>query len=305
MSESKSKYNEKLTRAIGEALDYAGREPVLLVRMEEFFSSKPASLASSSDEEKNLIFRVGTLCQTLGGPPKIVILKPGEEPPNYETFPTAAIDEILSCFHRCRRSVCRTQVCLIGSEFYKTAPEALIPVPEPSELKSLQNAMGEMFWEHAETSYLRLASFWDRIGQLLDFVFFNIRQYERDGFPAVVDRIRSNYVPMFHDIDFSEHWTNLWNYQRSENTDGLRWLIRRRNLLVHSLHLEAIQAADDKENAIFTSAFNHLDESVRKKLKPETPKSELECLHAHLSAAARLFSDVLGLCELRVRLRGE
>jgi hypothetical protein len=121
--------------------------------------------------------------------------------------------------------------------------------------------MSEMFWEHAEASYLRLASFWDRIGQLLDFVFFNIRQYERDGFSAVLSRIRSNYVPLFLDLDFSGPWNNLWNYQKSENVDGLGWLIRRRNLLVHSLHLGPIEVGE-KENAIFALAFNHLDETI-------------------------------------------
>ena len=62
---------------------------------------------------------------------------------------------------------------------------------------------------------------------------------------------------------------------------------------------------DDKENAIYTSAFNHLDESVRKKLKPASPKLELYYLHAHLSAAAHLFPDVLALCQLCLTMRDE
>lgn len=180
------------------------------------------------------------------------------------------------------------------------SPDALSPQPQPEALKDLQDAMSEMFWEHAETSYIRLASFWDRIGQLLDFVFFNIRQYERNGFPSVLSPIRSNYVPLFLDLDFSEPWNDLWNYQKSENVDGLGWLIRRRNLLVHSLHLEPMEVGE-KENAIFSSAFNHLDEAVRKKLKPGSPKAELDYLHTHLAAAARLFPDVVALCQICVR----
>jgi hypothetical protein len=291
---------DEFARVIVEALDYTAREPILLLRMEEFFSPRPAKLANSKDEERTLKTRIDCLTEKLGGPPRLLILEADQQPNTYDTYAGAAIAEILHSFHRCRRSVCRTQLCLTGSEFYKSHPDVLNPQPEPAALKAMHNAMGEMFWEHAETSYIRLASFWDRIGQLLDYVFFNIRQYERDGFPSVMDRIRGNYVRLFPDFE-SGCWTRLWNYKKSEKFDGLNWLTSRRNLLVHSIHLEAL--LDAKANMIFNSAFNHLDDSARTKLKPETPELELDYLHGHLDAATRLFPDVLGLCELGVQLR--
>ena len=190
----------------------------------------------------------------------------------------------------------------MGSELYKSHPDLLEPKPDdPEVLKQLQEMTSEMFWEHAETSYIRLASFWDRVGQLLDFVFFNIRQYERDGFPRVLERIRANYVLQFSDIEKAASWTYLWDYGKSEQPDGFKWLTSRRNLLVHSIHLQALAAA--KESELYKSAFNHLDETARKKLKPDTPESELELLHEHLAAASVLFPAILGLCELGVNTK--
>jgi hypothetical protein len=188
-------------------------------------------------------------------------------------------------------------MCFIASDFYDKEPDVFEQPLGAGEREGLASALKEMFWEHAETSYIRLASFWDRIGQFLSFVFFNIRQYDRDGFPSVMDRITSNYVRLFSNVDSSSFWTGLRNYQKSEKPDGFQWLIRRRNLLVHSLHLEAIQNQAGEENPIFTLAYNHLEESVRRKLNPGTPLSELEFLHAHLKAAARLFPNAIELCE--------
>lgn len=294
------KYVEELVKAIGPALAYTANEPILLARLEKFFRPAPAKLARTKDETESLNQRVGRLCENLGGPPQIIIARENEPLDTYDTYAAAALNEILNSFHRCRRSICRTQVCLIGSELHKSFPNLLEPMPDdPEVLKQFQEMTSEMFWEHAETSYIRLASFWDRVGQLFDFVFFNIRQYDRDGFPKVLSRIRANYVCRFSDIEESDSWKHLWDYSKSEQPDGFVWLASRRNLLVHSIHLQALAA--DKESKLYKSAFNHLDETARKKLKPETPDSELELLHEHLAAAAVLFPAVLGLCELGIR----
>jgi hypothetical protein len=150
---------DELTRAIGEALTYTAHEPILLKRMEKFFSPQPAKLAATKDEEKELNRRLARLSERLGGPPQLVIVERERRLNTYDTYASAALQEILCSFHRCRRSICRTQVCLIGSEFYKSHPDILDPEPEPKALKAMEKAMSEMFWEHAETSYIRLTSF--------------------------------------------------------------------------------------------------------------------------------------------------
>ncbi len=282
----------RLVTLIREALLYAANEPVLLVRSEEFFSPKPANL----EIDRSLRHRLGQLIERIGGVPRLIVYKQGGDPPQFDTYGNAAIQEILSCFERCRRSVCRTHVCFIAEEFYEREPTVFENLPKP-ERRGLAAHMTDVFWEHAETSYIRLASFWDRVGQFLDFVFFNIRQYERDGFPSVMDRIASNYVRLFPNLESSSSWTALRSYQNSEKPTGFQWLVRRRNLLVHSLHLEGTRSEEGKENPIFTSAYNHLEESVHRKLKPDTCEAELGFLHAHLHSAAHLFPCVIELCE--------
>jgi len=284
--------HERLVSLIGEALLYTANEPVLLVRSEEFFSPKPANLRL----DRPLRQRLSQLIERIGGVPRLVFYEPGGDLPQFDTYGNAAVQEILSCFERCRRSVCRTHVCFIAEEFYKRNPDVFNNLKK-GERRGLAGHMTDVFWEHAETSYIRLASYWDRVGQFLDFVFFNIRQYERDGFPSVMDRIASNYVRLFPKLQSSRFWTELRNYQNSEKPTGFQWLARRRNLLIHSLHLEGIQSAEGTENPIFTSAYNHLEESVHRKLKPDTSEAELGFLHAHLYSAALLFPYVIELCE--------
>jgi hypothetical protein len=83
---------------------------------------------------------------------------------------------------------------LVGSGMHERMPEVLNLPPDKEFRDLLVKRVNAAFWEHAETSFIRLASYWDRIGQLLDFVFFGIRQYERDGFPSVMDRIQNNWA---------------------------------------------------------------------------------------------------------------
>jgi len=184
-------------------------------------------------------------------------------------------------------------------------PQLLSWPGDPKIAALMQSLTIREFWEHAETSFIKLASLWDRLGQLLDFVFFNIRQYERDGFPAVVDRIAANYLPVYEELRVSESWQAIREYQTSERTEGLKWLLKRRNLLVHSLHLRPIDEAGDSEDPIFESAFNHLDNSAKKRLAPGNREEELNHLHDHLTAAATLFNEILSLCEIGAKLRSQ
>jgi len=283
---------DRLTHVLCEALRYTANEPTLFAQSEEFLSPKLAKL----EIDRPLGNRINKVIEQIGGVPRLIMYRTGDALPRYDTYGGAAIREILDSFQRCRRSVCRTHVCFIGAEFGRTNQDILQDLPKKVK-KELIEIMAEVFWEHAETSYVRLASYWDRVGQFLDYIFFNIRQYERDGFPAVMDRISSNYVRLFPGLDTSTFWLELRRYQNSQKPTGFQWLLRRRNLLVHSLHLGAIRGTKAKENPIFTSAYNHLEESVHKKLQPESPESELGYLHEHLSIATRLFSPVIELCE--------
>lgn len=282
---------DRLIEILGKTLDYVANEAVVLKRLEEFFSPEPPKLATSDAEAQDLQDRVDHLVESLGGPPKA-----GTAPPNLvkvDTYPLAIISEVINMFHRTRKSVVRTHMFMIGVELQKKWPDVTKSSDENREffVESSESA----FWEHAETSFIRLVAYWDRVGQTLDFAFFGIRQFERDGFSSVMDRIHCNWVPMSRDLAAMAVWKRLRVFQISESEDGLKWLVRRRNLLVHSLHLRAVDSQTDEE--MIDSLYNHLDSSLRKKLAPGTIEHELRRIHQQLSAAASLFPDFLSLCE--------
>jgi hypothetical protein len=186
---------------------------------------KPASL----ELDRPLRNRLYELTEKIGGVPRLIVTKTGDPPLQFDMYGDATIREIFSSFQRCRRSVCRTHICFIARDLYNREPDTFKGIPK-NVRTGLLAYMTEVFWEHAEISYIRLASFWDRIGQFLDFVFFIIRQYKSDGFPSVMDRIHSNYMRLIPELASSSFWTELRKYQTSEKTDGFQWLVRRRNL---------------------------------------------------------------------------
>lgn len=87
----------------------------------------------------------------------------------------------------------------ITLECIQTRPEFWTNMTEESS-RIYARALSRSFWDALEIATIRLASYWDRVGQLLDFVFFNIRQYERDGFPVVLERIKKNFASTFPEV---------------------------------------------------------------------------------------------------------
>lgn len=286
------KQDERFAKILGNILVLSANESLVAAQMEVFsyFSPMPASLPLLSDGI--LESKLDKLSASMGGPPKLILVKDGDAPPHYDTYIEAAISESIDVFMRARASVCRTHLYMIGSSTLKNHPETM-NLPEDQNIQPIIISQTEdLFWEHAETSFIRLASFWDRIGQILDFVFFNIRQYERDGFSAVLDRIYCNHLPMSTRLSSSDSWVRLRKFQTNEQPEGLKWLLRRRNLLIHSLHLHA-GAGISSGNQIFSSAYNHLDEAIRNKLLQGSSENELKQLHLHLRTAALLLPDVI------------
>lgn len=297
---------ERFASVLGDTLSHAANEALVLARLEEFFHPKPARLGASSETIAELNDNIQRTISAYGGPPQLIIQAHGEPKPRYDTYLSAAISETIRMFDRCRVTVCRAQASMIGAHLLNSNPKYLKLPDDPKIQNYIRQHTSSMFWEHAETGFIRLAGYWDRVGQVLDFVFFSIRQYERDGFSAVVDRIRSNTLRMHPVLENTEAWQALWTYKKSERPEGLQWLLSRRNLLVHSLHLRAASTAEDEE--IYESAFNHLDARMRTSLAIGTPEEEIQKLHAHLNAAASLFPHMLSLCRIyapHARVRSE
>jgi hypothetical protein len=291
-------HSEKLAKVLGNVLMLTTNESLVLAQLEAFslFSPMPASIRVA--EGTPLEAKLDELAAALGGHSKLHFDENAIYSQQFDTYVDAAVSEIVTAFMRARTSICRTHLYLIGSSLIKQHPELMDLPSEPNIRRILIQQVEHSFWEHAEASYLRLASFWDRLGQLLDFAFFNIRQYERDGFSDVLDRVRTNFVPMNSTLRDSPAWTRLRKFQTSEQEDGLKWLLRRRNLLVHSLHLSP--SFESQDSPIFIEAYNHLEEAIREKLRPGTPDWELNQGHQHLRQAASLFPDAVDLALLGV-----
>jgi len=301
MTEAEDKKIQKISSILGHVISVTVNEATVLARLEKYFSPTPAKLAQNEEEGNLLQKQIDNLIEKLGGPPRLIIKGNDEKKSTYDNYPIAAISEIINVFHRVRRSVTRAQLYLTGSDLINKNPEILDLSATDDVTKNLQEIVFEVFWEHVETSLIRLVSYWDRVGQLFDFVFFGIRQFDRDGFTAVMDKIHNNIVPVHNEIKTSRSWIALRKFQTSENEDGLKWLLRRRNLIVHSVYLRPLGNSSE-ENTLFESSYNHLDIKLRNKLKPGEPIEEIKKLNIHLSAAASLLKNVISLCEEYISL---
>lgn len=289
---------DDFTKALGKIMSHTVNEPWMILDFEKFMHPAPAKIALNQNGEKELFNRIDRINKTLGGPPEFIYVLRGAKPKQYDTYPTLAIEQIICCFARARYSVCRAHIFYVGAS---TCKKDLWKPPMTKEHAGLYyELIIERYWEQAEMCFIRIASLWDRIGQLLDFIFFNIRQYERDGFAKVFERIGVNCGPMT-DLKSKSFWTYLETYVNSEKDDGLKWLIRRRNLLVHSMHLDD-NADNRNDGSLFISEYNHLEESLKTKLKPGSAQEELERIHRHLYKFTDAFSSVLDLCEYGIEI---
>ncbi|MGY2990282.1 hypothetical protein [Bradyrhizobium sp. USDA 4508] len=101
--------------------------------------------------------------------------------------------------------------------------------------------------------------------------------------------------PTDNRLESSTSWKRLLPFQTSAKEDGLKWLLQRRNLVVHSLHLHPVGTEDE---GVFKSQFNHLDAAHREKLRPREPNEEVALLMGQLAKASRHFNDFLDIVEL-------
>jgi len=284
---------DRFLKVLGNAVSFVTNEALVLAQYEAVQEGKFAKLWRA-DDNGEFDKQVTRVVKHLGGPPELYVLRDDEEPPPADYYPEATMREAFAVFSRARKSVLRAHLFMAGSSLLAEQPGVMDLPKNPDAADLFIKEAQAAFWEHAEAAYIRLYSFWDRVGQVLDFAFFNIRKFDQNGFTAVMDRIHSNAVPMDHRLKNSNSWKRLRSFQTSEKEDGLKWLIQRRNLVVHSLHLHPVQT---DEEGVFKSQFNHLDAAHREKLRPREPAEEVGLLIGQLDRAGALFSDFLGVVE--------
>lgn len=278
---------------------WAALEPILAGKMERVLKPKPVVLAATPEDAETLRLRVETLSERLGAPSRLSITIDGKESgPASDEYGASALQELFTYFWRCRRPLVRAHLLFLTIGVMKNHKEYWKEQISEEEFQSLIDSVTSNMWEGFETTYIRLASYWDRAGQLLDFLFFNVRHYDREGFGSVMEKIHNNFSLVLPTLGQHSSWKSLIEFHRSEQPDGFKWLVRRRNLLVHSLHLRPLD--NQPEEPLFRYTFNHLDDKLRNKLKPSDPKTELDTLHSQLSRISTLLSDVLTLSEFAI-----
>ncbi|MGC0896913.1 hypothetical protein [Pantoea agglomerans] len=276
-------------QTLTDLIHQAAREPFVLLNYDHFMKVKLGRLWPEGGNEY-FDDKVNNIVEHLGGPPETFIIQDGASPPKVDNYPSAIMREAFDVFDLARNAVLRLDMYHAGYKLVYDNP-VLLPFNELSEenrrlsLKYVQTA----FWEKAEIAIIRISSFWDRIGQILAFAFFNIRKFEHDGFKSVIDRIKDNIIPMSSELASNASWARIINYQKHAKPDDFGWLVERRNLIIHRLHLHPI----DDEEQVFASHYNHFDKAHRDKLRPQNTDDELKLIKSQLNKSASLFDDVL------------
>ncbi|MFC4298383.1 hypothetical protein ACFO0J_10060 [Castellaniella hirudinis] len=288
--------NRGTFQALVNAVSVVANESIVLSQYETAMAGAFATLWPPGGNHNAFEERINRAIEHLGSPPKSYIVREGSEPPPADNYPEAAMREVISVFSRARKSVIRAHMFRSGSSLLTAQPDLFEFSSDRPETQTFLAGQSKLaFWEHAEAAYIRLYSFWDRVGQVLDFAFFNIRKFDQNGFTAVMDRIHANAVPMNEQLRKSGSWKKLRTFQTSEKDNGLKWLLQRRNLVVHTLHLHPLP---DNDESVFKSQFNHLEVTHREKLRPRDPCDEVAVLLGQLNKAAELFGDLLTILEM-------
>ena len=280
-----AEYKHSLTDLIYQA----AREPFILLNYDHLMTVKLGRLWPDNDTGE-FNHKVNDIVEHLGGPPENFIIQDGANPPVVDNYPSAIMREAFDVFDLARNAVLRLDMYHAGYSMIYDNP-VVVPFSELSEehRKLSLEYVEKAFWEKAEIAIIRISSFWDRLGQILAFAYFNIRKFEHDGFKSVIDRIKNNVIPMNNGLRASNSWTRVIDFQRHAKQNDLGWLLERRNLIIHRLHLHPY----DEEENVFDSQFNHLDDAHIEKLKPQKKHEEVKLIKSQLNRAAELFDDVL------------
>jgi len=291
MNEDKKKYSERFFELCNGLLMAEFNSISFGIQLKDFFEPQLAELTTNKEEKDELDRKTSELIKSLGGVPDFLYGLKNEPKPVFDTYVNSAIDEFFLSYQKAREAICRAHIKFIVNDIMGKHPEYIKKKPPKNLVGYLEN----LYWDMVEISYIRLASYWDRAGQLLDYIFFNIRQYERDGFSAVIDRIHINVGRILPELLELEPWIDILKYRKAENPNGYKWLIRRRNLIIHSISLKNYEDYKD-DDELFESNYNHFDITIKKKLAPQKPEEELKQLLTQFNIATELFTKVIGIC---------
>jgi hypothetical protein len=137
---------QQLVALVSQVVSHVANEPLLLARYEHKQADKFERLWPK-DDEKAISERLDKVALHMGGPPRLYILRHGENPPPEDGFPGAALQEALSVFQRARTSVIRAHMFHVGNRYVEETPNLMTDDPEIAE--GLLKMSQEAFWEYA------------------------------------------------------------------------------------------------------------------------------------------------------------
>lgn len=87
---------------------------------------------------------------------------------------------------------------------------------------------------------------------------------------------------------------------KKEDIEGLKWMLLRRNLIIHQVSLKNVSYLDgDEVDDLFDSLHNHiLDNTIKKKLKPLNKEEEKNQLLFHFEKLFEIINDIYNICDI-------
>jgi hypothetical protein len=181
----KSEYDDRFLKALSNVVSFVTNEAVVLAQYETVQEGRFAWLWPA-DDNGEFDERVHRVVEHLGGPSQLYVIGNDEEPPLIDNYPAAAMREAIAVFSRARKSVLRAHLFMAGSSLLAEKPGVMELPENPDVAAAFIREAQAAFWEHAEAAYIRLASFWDRVGQVLDFAFFNRKRCYRRSMARIL-----------------------------------------------------------------------------------------------------------------------
>lgn len=132
-------------------------------------------------EVDNLNSVIKKLSDILDAPPQFIIQMEGEDKPVFDTYIESLLNEIVYSIRKVISSVKNVETYHMLS-FYSN-------YYEDREFSGfLTDIYAKEFWGKTEIAYIRMASTWDRIGQLLSFIFLILDNMTGKGFFLLYSR---------------------------------------------------------------------------------------------------------------------